>query len=212
MVTVKFAQTLDGRIATRTGDSKWISSRKSRQLAHKLRSQNDAVLVGVNTVIQDDPRLDVRLVRGKSPVKVILDSRLRTPLTARLLQKGAEMTIIVVTQKASPKRIKQFEKLGIRILALPADRQGKVDLKVLLQRLTKLGIKKLLVEGGSQVITAFLRERLVDRVVVITAPKIIGTGLNCVKNLEGAQLHLARLYNFKVYKSGVDLVADFEIR
>src|SRR3972149_2103989 len=111
-VTLKFARTLDGYIATKTGDSKWISSPESRKFAHRLRSQHDAVLVGVNTVLKDNPRLDVRLVKGKNPVKVILDSRLRTPLKAKLLQRRAKNTIVAVTKKASLRQVKQFEKLG----------------------------------------------------------------------------------------------------
>src|SRR4030065_2548316 len=99
-VTLKFAQTLDGRIATVTGDSKWISSLKSRRFAHKLRSQHDAVLVGVNTVLKDDPLLNLRLVKGKNPLKIIVDSRLRTPLTARVLKNGPKKTILAVTEKA----------------------------------------------------------------------------------------------------------------
>ena len=207
-VTLKFARTLDGYIATKTGDSKWISSPQSRRFAHRLRSRHDAVLVGVNTVLKDNPRLDVRLVRGRNPVKIILDSRLRTPLTARLLQKDAKRTIIAVTHQASPRRIKQFEKLGVRILALPGDRQGKVDLKVLLQRLSELRIKTLLVEGGSKVITAFLREKLVDRVLVITAPKIIGRGINSVGVLQGKRIRLSEV---KVFQSGEDFVVEGKV-
>src|SRR4030067_3610072 len=95
-VTLKFAQTLDGRIATVTGDSKWISSPESRRFTHKLRSQHDAVLVGVNTVLKDNPRLDVRLVKGKNPFMIIVDSKLRTPLSANILKRQAYKAIFAV--------------------------------------------------------------------------------------------------------------------
>src|SRR3989304_5529334 len=112
-VAVKFAQTLDGYIATVTGDSKWISSPESRRFAHRLRAQHDAVLVGINTVLKDDPRLDVRLVKGKNPLKVILDGKLRTPLSAKVVKLRPAKTIIVATTRASRRKIRQFEKQGV---------------------------------------------------------------------------------------------------
>src|SRR3990172_7241806 len=126
-VTVKFAQTLDGYIATVTGDSKWISSPESRRFAHRLRAQHDAILIGINTVLKDDPRLDVRLVKGKNPLKVILDRKLRTPPTAKVVKLWPAMTIIAVTKQASRRRIRQFEKMGVKILLLPANKNGLVD-------------------------------------------------------------------------------------
>lgn len=211
-VTLKFAQTLDGRIATRTGDSKWISSPESRQLAHRLRSQHDAVLVGVNTVLKDNPRLDVRLVKGKNPVKVILDSQLRTPLKAKLLQRRAKNTIVAVTKKAGLQRVKQFEKLGVKVLIVASDKNGQVDLKQLLLQLREMGIKKLLVEGGGKIITSFLRQRLADRMVVITAPKIIGQGIDSVANFLGKSPRRLRLTPVKISRSGGDIVIDGNLR
>src|SRR4030066_2463080 len=176
-VTLKFAQTLDGRVATVTGDSKWISRPESRRFAHKMRSQHDAVLVGVNTVLKDNPRLDVRLVKGKNPFKVIVDSKLKTPLSAKLLKRQPDKTIFAVTKKANLRKIGQVEKLGARVIIVPADRNGQVDLKILLKCLKELRIKRLLVEGGAKIITSFLKMGLVNRVIVITSPKILGRGL-----------------------------------
>lgn len=212
-VTVKFAQTLDGRIATRTGDSKWISSLESRRLAHRLRSQHDAVLVGVNTVIKDNPRLNVRLVKGKNPIKVIVDSKLRIPLKAKLLRgKAGKTNIIAATRKASSKRIIQFQKLGVRVLTVPVNRDGQVDLKKLLRLLREQNIRTMLVEGGGKIITSFLKQHLVDRMVVITAPKILGEGLESVGDFTERGLKRIGFSKVKVYQSGEDIVIDAQVK
>jgi riboflavin-specific deaminase-like protein len=207
-VTLKFAQTLDGRIATVTGDSMWISSPESRRFAHKLRSQHDAVLVGVNTVLKDNPRLDVRLVKGKNPLKVIVDSRLRTPLSANVLKRQAYKTIFAVTKKANLSKIRQVEKLGARVIIVPADRNGQVDLKGLLSRLKKLGIKRLLVEGGAKIITSFLKMGLVNRVIVITAPKVIGRGLAALQTPLATRNIRLRLKQPLIFQLNQDLIIE----
>lgn len=207
-VTLKFAQTLDGRIATVTGDSKWISSPESRRFAHMLRSQHDAVLVGVNTVLKDNPRLDVRLVRGKNPFKVIVDSKLRAPLSANILKRQAYKAIFAVTKKANLRKIGQIEKLGAKVIIVPADRNGQVDLKKLLKRLTQLGIKRLLVEGGAKIITGFLKMGLVNRVTVITATKIIGRGLDALQTPLATRNIRLRLKEPLLFQLGRDLIIE----
>ena len=207
-VTLKFAQTLDGRIATVTGDSKWISSPESRRFAHKLRSQHDAVLVGVNTVLKDNPRLDVRLVKGKNPLKVIVDSKLRTPLSANVSKRQAYKTILAVTKNANLRKIQQVEKMGARILIIEADRNGQVDLKILLKRLRELGINTLLVEGGAKIITGFLKMGLVNRVIVITAPKILGRGLGVLQTPLVSHDNRLRLKEPRVLQLDQDLTIE----
>jgi len=172
-VAAKCAQTLDGKIATVTGESKWITSSKTRDYARRVRDEFDAILVGVNTVLRDDPRLNgVR--KTKRLKKIILDSSLKTPLTARLF-KGARPAdcVIAVTHKASPAKIKQFQNKGARLIICPA-KDGRVDLKCLLKALAKEEITSILMEGGARVIGGALKEKLVDKLYIYVAPKIIG--------------------------------------
>ncbi len=182
-VTLKFAQTLDGRIAAQNGDSRWVSSPGARRYVHRLRSLHDGILVGSGTVRQDDPELTVRLVRGKNPLRIVTASRLSLPREARVL-KGQDQakTLIATTDRAEGNR-EALADQGIEILTLPATEEGKVDLFALLQALGKRGISSLLVEGGAGIITSFLAAGLVDRIVAIIAPKILGNGISAVGNL-----------------------------
>lgn len=182
-VTVKFAQSLDGRIATATGDSKWITGEEARRFAHQLRSEHDAILVGIGTVLADDPELTVRLIEGRDPLRVVIDTNLRTPLTARVLANGAAAgTLIVCAESADPARVEAVEELGGEVLRLAANETG-IDIGELLEALGRRGIKSVLVEGGQQIITSVLAARAADRVVAIVAPKIIGKGIESVGDL-----------------------------
>lgn len=177
-VALKYAQTLDGRIATADGDSKWISGEEERGVSHALRAACDAVLVGVGTVLRDDPRLTVRLAPGTSPLRVVLDSALRTPSHAQVL--GADpATVLLTTDRAAPGDRARVRETGAGVRVLPAG-PGGVDLVAGLRWLREYGVRSLLVEGGARVITSLLRAGLVDRVVVGTAPKIIGAGKEAV--------------------------------
>lgn len=209
-VTVKYAQTLDGKIATKTGDSRWISSLPSRRLAHLLRSVHQGVLVGVNTVIQDDPQLTVRLVKGKNPARIIVDTRLRSPSEARVFRQATRTSIILATtSKAGKKRIKKFEKKSVEILLLRRNRSGQVDLKDLLRKLGEKNIQSILVEGGSKVITSFLKEKLADRIIIVIAPLIVGKGLRSVKDLGIRKIKESVSFSsLKIYNSGDDLILD----
>lgn len=183
-VTVKFAQTLDGRIATQTGHSRWISSERTLTLAHKMRSIHDAIMVGVGTVIRDNPQLTVRRTKGKTPLRIILDSHLRIPLSSHILNDSyARNTLIATTSVADKKKIKQVENKGIRIVLVGQDKYGRVSLPQLLKKLGEVSISSLMVEGGGQVITSFIRERLVDKLVIVIAPKIIGQGITWIGDL-----------------------------
>jgi riboflavin-specific deaminase-like protein len=181
-VTVKYAQTLDGRIATKTGHSRWISGEESRTLAHRLRAEHDAILVGVGTVLADDPQLTVRLSKGNDPLRVVVDSALRTPLSATVLADRPENTVIATTVQADPAQADVIRRRGARLLLLPGH-EGRVDLAALLEQLAALSIGSVLVEGGAQVISSFLRLRLADDVVMFIAPKIVGTGIEAISDL-----------------------------
>lgn len=182
-VTVHYAQTLDGRIATCTGHSRWISSPESLRLAHELRAAHQAVLVGAGTILADDPRLTVRLVSGPSPLRVIADSTLRIPLDASVLNDGAAPTLIATTIRAPEERVRAVRRQGADVLVVDQDALGRVDLTDLLGRLRELGIASLLVEGGKGILTSMLQARLIDRLVVCIAPKVIGSGIEAVGNL-----------------------------
>ena len=218
-VIAKAAQSLDGKIATRTGESRWISSEASRRVAHRLRREADAVLVGVNTVIQDDPLLTVRAAgrrpRPGYPIKVIVDSRLRTPLASRCLSNASSAPTIIATVKPSRTRRAQFERRGVKILVLPANghgrtRRGRVPLAALLRELVaRYQVTSVLIEGGGEVLAGALEERLVDRVVWSVAPIIIGgrmsppaVGGEGVRRLADA----VRLRDLSVRREGGDLL------
>jgi diaminohydroxyphosphoribosylaminopyrimidine deaminase/5-amino-6-(5-phosphoribosylamino)uracil reductase len=209
-ITLKWAQTLDGRIATAQGSSRWISSPESQKLAHQLRVVNDAILVGVSTVVNDNPELTTRLVEGRNPLRVILDSKLRIPLDAKVLKnQDKAKTLVATTTRANKKKLDALKMMGVEALVVPPDKQGKVDLAELLKALGKHNILSLLVEGGGEVITSFLRLNLVDRFVVIIAPKILGKGTDAVRDLNITDLTKAYQLNIeKVYRSGVDIVVE----
>lgn len=173
-VTVKWAMSIDGKIATHTGESKWITSEESRKYVHKIRGQMDGILVGINTVMRDDPLLTCRIEEGRNPKRIVVDSNAALPLNSHLLSTINESEIIVaVTKNAQLKRIQKLEQMGCRIVQTK-DMNGRVDLKELFQRLGEMKLTNILVEGGSRVITSVIEDRLADRVMVFVAPIIIG--------------------------------------
>ena len=194
-VVLKYAQTLDGRIATSTGDSKWISGESERRASHALRAASDAVLVGIGTVIADDPQLTVRLVPGASPLRIVLDTTLRVPADAQILADVAP-TLVITSERSSAERRDELRRRGVGLQVVDADPPWGVGLAAALALLREAGIRSLLVEGGAAVITSFLRQRLADRVVVAIAPTILGAGTEAVGDLSAARvsdgLHLAR--------------------
>ena len=210
LVTLKFAQTLDGRIAAATGHSRWISSEKFLYLAHKLRSTNDAIMVGVDTVLAVNPQLTLRLVKGSSPTRIVLDSTLRIPHDALILgNQELARTIVATTARADKTKFSGLFEVGIEVLAVPENEEGKVDLKILLGMLGKRGISSVLVEGGGSVITSMLRQNLVDKMVVAVAPRIMGRGVEAVGELNIGEVNQAIKLNFvKTYRLGEDLVIE----
>jgi diaminohydroxyphosphoribosylaminopyrimidine deaminase / 5-amino-6-(5-phosphoribosylamino)uracil reductase len=208
-VTVKIAQTLDGRIATRTGHSQWISGEAARALAHELRASHDAVLVGIGTVLHDDPRLTVRLVPGRHPLRVVADTRARIPLDCSLLSDGPERTLVFVGEGAPGARAEAIRARGARVLTVPTRDDGRLDLGALLARLAEEGVGSLMVEGGAGIVTSLLAGRLVDRLVVCIAPKIIGSGLDAVGDLGIRSLADALTFErAEIRQLGPDIVFD----
>lgn len=211
-VTVHYAQTLDGRIATRTGNSQWISGEGSLRLAHELRASHDAVLVGVGTVLADDPLLTVRLVAGASPRRIVVDSQLRLPTDARVLTTDPGSTIVATTAAALPSRARAIEAIGATVLVVDSDAEDRVELANLLDRLGQLGVRSVLVEGGGKVITSLLRAGLVHRLVVCIAPKVVGAGIEAIGDLDIHRLSDALTFARAGFTAlGDDMVFDGEV-
>lgn len=181
-VTAKWAMTLDGRIATGAGDSRWVSGEEARRLVHRERDASDAIVVGVQTVLADDPLLtvrldppdDVRAPRARGPLRVILDSEARTPPSSRVLQGGGEGAVIIATTSRAPGlRIDELRSRGAAVVVLP-EADGHVDPRAALDELGRRGAIRVLLEGGGAVTGAFLQHRLIDRVLAFVAPKLVG--------------------------------------
>lgn len=177
-VTVKYAMSLDGKIATRSGDSKWISSDEARHYVHNLRYESDAIMAGVNTVLADDPHLTARSGSGrggtarKQPLRVIVDGKGRMPLTARVLREPGK-TLVVLGRPAKPEEAAAFYKAGAELLELPLA-GDHVDLEKLLRILSGWGVTSVLVDGGGILIGSLFDRGLVDKVIAVIAPIIIG--------------------------------------
>lgn len=175
-VIVKSALTLDGWTATAAGHSKWITNEKSRELVHRLRNRVDAVMVGVGTVLADDPLLTTRLTRGrgKDPLRIIVDTHLRTPLNAKILNHVSSAdTLVAVGAHVASEYVKRYQKKGVYAVICPV-KDGRIDLVALLDILGERSVTSLLVEGGASIIGSLLREKLIDKFYVFKALKIMG--------------------------------------
>lgn len=214
-VTLTYAQSLDGRIATSTGQSQWISGEQTLRLAHELRRDHDAILVGAGTVISDDPRLTCRIEDGRDPHRCVLDSGLRIPPTAHVVAQAGEVATSVfhdasATDPACTQRAHTLTEAGVELVAVPAT-EGGLDLHAVLEYLRAIGCASLLVEGGSAVLTSFYRARLVDRLVLVSAPMVVGSGTDAVgdlgiEELSGAQRGTTR----RVRQLGDDIVWEID--
>ena len=183
-VTLKMAETIDGRIATVTGDSQWISSPESLKFAHKLRAVNDAVMVGAGTVRADNPALTVRLVKGKNPYRIVVAGREELPSNCQVLANNHDLKTVVAEAGRSHRPSPQNKRAsGLVRWELKADRRGRLDLQDLLEKAAAFGLQSILVEGGSALATALLKAKLVDKVVLVIAPKMIGHGTPVIGDL-----------------------------
>ncbi len=180
-VTLKIAQTLDGKIADTSGRSRWISGRASRQLVHILRSRTDAVLIGAGTVAADDPSLTVRLVHGRNPLRVILDGRLRSNPDAKVFSTRAASTLLFVGDGAlrrHPQKARALSRGGVELIARKTGKDGRLSLREVLRELGAGGIASVMVEGGASVFGEFLKDRLVDKLLIFQAPRVLGAGVD----------------------------------
>ena len=210
-VLLKLAESLDGRIALSTGESKWITSLESRRYVHKLRSLVDCVMVGSGTVLADDPALNVRLSksRGVNPVRAIIDSSLTLSPGARVFSTSGGLVHVFTTNKAPENRIKSLESAGAEVITLPETRAG-VSLRRVMKELGKRDVTSLMIEGGSSLAATALKEGLVDKVAIFVAPMLIGAdGLGSVSELGLRKLNKAiRLKKMHAKKLGPDVLLE----
>ena len=210
-VTLSYAQSLDGCISARAGEALALSGAQSLTLTHQLRASHDAILVGIGTVLSDNPQLTVRRVKGNNPRPIVVDSRLRLPLDCKLLNNNSLGPLIVTRQKPDPKRRKALEGAGAEVMSLPTNARGQVNLSAMLNRLAEIGIKSLMVEGGARIITNFLLERLADYIVLTVAPVLVG-GLRAVSDLgQSDPDHFLRVRNPGHKWLGEDLIVWGEL-
>jgi 3,4-dihydroxy 2-butanone 4-phosphate synthase/GTP cyclohydrolase II len=201
-VTLAYAQSLDGSIAGEGNRPLSLSSPSALQLTHELRASHDAILVGIGTVLADNPRLNVRLTSGEDPRPIVVDSRLRIPRDANLLQNGRGVWL-ATTEAAAASAEAELQSRGASVLRLRALENGWVDLEALLARLAKRGVSHLLVEGGARILTSFLESKLVDYVVVTISPRFVGG----VRPLDSRQLSsYPTLVSWRSERVGEDLV------
>ncbi|KXG11130.1 Riboflavin biosynthesis protein RibD [Anoxybacillus sp. P3H1B] len=198
-VTLKYASSLDGKIATKTGDSKWITSEAAREDVHRYRAANDAILVGVNTIMADNPHLTTRLPEGgKSPIRIILDTDLRTPLHANVISNDEAETWMVVGSQVSSERMALYQRSHVRVMQM---NQPHIDIWEMLRMLGEHKITSLFVEGGSRIHDSFVRSRAFQEIVAYFAPKLIGGheaptpvgGTGILRMAEAAELAIKRV-------------------
>lgn len=173
-VVLKAAMTLDGKIATATGQSKWITNETSRAYGYKLRDIYDGIMVGINTVIEDNPMLTARVDGGKNPIRIVVDSSLRIDINANVVQDKSAKTIIATTDKADKDKILKLQAQDVDVIVVDKDENDKVDIEKLLNILGQQNICSILVEGGATLNGSFVAKKLVDKVYFFIAPKIIG--------------------------------------
>jgi diaminohydroxyphosphoribosylaminopyrimidine deaminase/5-amino-6-(5-phosphoribosylamino)uracil reductase len=209
-VILKIAQSMDGKIATASGESRWITGEKARKYVHMLRKEVDAILVGIGTVKKDNPSLDCRIRGGINPYRIIVDSSLDIPLSAKVVKHKDGKTIIATTSNADSKKIDQLISLGVRVLIIKS-KQGKVNLKSLMRELGKLDITSVMIEGGSSISASALSEKIVDKVLFFVAPKIIG-GVDAIPSVGGRSpsllKNIVRLKDLEVKRFGEDVLLE----
>lgn len=211
MVSLKAAMSLDGKIATHTGDARWLSHKEARTWAHRIRDHVDAILVGANTVTLDNPALNVRHVEGKDPVRIVLDSKLTTPLASQLYQAPlAEGTWVLTTEAADASKAQTLSEQGVRVVTLPADKDGHVSIEATLHYINEQKLIHLLVEGGGHIHGSFLRARLVDRVHFVMTPWVVGNNGRSAFQFDGPDLlaHAMQIHDVQSTPLGPDILIE----
>ena len=209
LVILKLAQTLDGQIATRTGDSRWITGPQARSFAHRWRSWVDGVMVGAGTLAADDPQLTVRHVKGRNPRPMVVDGRLRVSPRARVFQQPGA---VLITAVSSPSRLAPFSDRGVDIWSFDAPR-SRIDLRQPLATAGRQGMTSVIIEGAAELAAAALRDRVVDQVMIFVAPRILGRGLGSVGDLGTERIEDGVcLENLHTRRLGPDLLYTAEVR
>ena len=205
-VTIKIASSIDGNIALINGDSKWITSYNSRQKAHILRSESDAILTGVGTILADNPELNVRLSEGKSPKKIILDTRLKTPITSKIFN---DNNVLIFTSVQAPKeKINEIKSLGAVVEIIDAS-SSKNAIDIVLNKLCEYGVNYLLVEAGAKITSSFLAAKAIDSVSFYIAPKLLGKGVSFSEYIFVKKIDKAlKLKTYKYYDAGEDFLLE----
>jgi len=203
LITLSYAQSLDGSIALNAGAPLPLSGKQSMLMTHVLRAHHDALLVGINTILTDDPQLNVRYYQGQDPQPVILDCQLRFPVQARVLTASSKAPLLVTTQAAPVEKRRQLQEQGIQVHCVEQTSEGRIKLSALRQLLMHLGINSIMIEGGAEVLNQFYREAMLDYCVITIVPQIIG-GLKAVDRPCNPPL---QLHNCQYRQLGADLIA-----
>lgn len=216
-VMLKSAMTLDGKIATTSGDSRWVSGEQSRAMVHAWRNEFKAIMVGINTVLKDDPMLNTRLVDGgcRNPVRIVLDSLARIPMDCRLVNSAREIPLwLIVTSKASEEKLSQLRDHGVMVVKSSVEEDGKIDLRWLMHTLGDKNIDSVLLEGGGELNYSALATGIVDEVAQFIAPKIVGGGTSLTP-VGGQGISLMRdaisTGHMRVTKVGDDVLINSEL-
>jgi diaminohydroxyphosphoribosylaminopyrimidine deaminase/5-amino-6-(5-phosphoribosylamino)uracil reductase len=213
-VVLKSGMSLDGKIATYSGESKWITSKESREDAQNLRNRLNSIMVGVNTVIADDPELTCRVNNEKKLIRIVVDTKLRIPLDSKVVKNTDKLTIIATTLKANEDKKQNLRDLGVKVIEV-SEKNNKVNLKELIEKLGQEGIDSILIEGGGTLNFSALEENIVDKVIFYIAPKILGgeNSKSCIAGIGFAELNQAvNLKDMSYRKIGEDLVVEGYIR
>lgn len=208
-VILKWAQSLDGRIATRSFDSNWISNVKSRRKVHQLRKSVDAVLVGSGTLNHDDPQLTVRHVKGKQPWRIVVTDNLDVPIESKLFSDKFKTKTVIFSTESDAKKIARFESLGVNLEILKNGIGGDSTFNQILEWMSKKNLISLLVEGGKSMITSFIKTGLADKLMIFIAPKLIGEGIEAVGDLAiQTMMDSAELKMVTHKKYGTDILVE----
>ena len=213
-VVLKSGISLDGKIATYSGNSKWITSKESREDAQNLRNRLNSIMVGVNTIIADDPELTCRINNEKKLIRIVVDTNLRTPLDSKVVKNNDKLTIIATTVNADDNKKKALRDLGVKVIEV-SEKNNKVNLKELVKKLGKEGIDSILIEGGGTLNFSALEEKIVDKVIFYIAPKILGgeNSKSCIAGLGFSELNDAvNLKDISYRKISEDLVVEGYIK